>query len=209
MLRTLRPRPCPRLLPSPEVLSQRLHGVSGVCLSPQSRFNTPPPPGYPNGRGDSSLAAEPPAIAKEDSTPSVHPQLRGKETRKKKGVRSLMPLGIGGVPGGSISAQHGFTGPPSAPPRAYALCSAEALDFQALLPALSVTGCVVLPYQTDDSLHVRLPDNGPADNPDADAFFFLNGTMVTWGASDAQIAALATAIAAAEINPYAKKEDEW
>ncbi|KAI9098088.1 hypothetical protein DFS34DRAFT_580469, partial [Phlyctochytrium arcticum] len=80
---------------------------------------------------------------------------------------------------------------------------------------------LILPFLIDDVYHVRLVDP-PADSeprmgvdplegsrPAPEAFIFKDGTLATWGATEAQNAALLKMIKRAEINPYPEAETEW
>ncbi|KAI8898617.1 hypothetical protein BC833DRAFT_589253 [Globomyces pollinis-pini] len=63
-----------------------------------------------------------------------------------------------------------------------------------------------LPYLADDVYHLKLTKSDDLESPDC--FIFSNGTFVSWGASESQIAHLLALVKNVEMNSYAI-ETEW
>ncbi|KND00545.1 uncharacterized protein SPPG_04853 [Spizellomyces punctatus DAOM BR117] len=136
----------------------------------------------------------------EDNRPSG-PNWRAK---KKKGVRDV---------GREESGQPSVVVPPmDEGMRATAYCTAENYNFTTLLPLLQ-RKYLLLPFIADDVYHIRLvnPSESISSSAghDAEAFIFRDGTFATWGATDAQNAALLRLVKQVEINPYKEAETEW
>ncbi|TPX71235.1 hypothetical protein SpCBS45565_g01212 [Spizellomyces sp. 'palustris'] len=136
----------------------------------------------------------------EDNRPSG-PNWRAK---KKKGVRDV---------GREETGQPSVVVPPMDEGlRATAYCTAENYNFSTLLPLLQ-RKYLLLPFIADDVYHIRLVNPSESTSSttghDAEAFLFRDGTFATWGATDAQNAALLRLVKQVEINPYKEAETEW
>eukprot|EP00842_Homolaphlyctis_polyrhiza_P006045 jgi/Hompol1/6441/HPOL_001706-RA len=120
--------------------------------------------------------------------------------------------------------------------RVTAFCTAEKYD-SAKMFAILKQHYHILPFMADDIVHVRLIEDAtvptsftagsesrrdaPAtqtsdgvtvtisDPSSAEAFFFTNGTFVTWGATDAQNNRLLSLMRDCEQNRYRSVESEW
>ncbi|TPX34987.1 hypothetical protein SmJEL517_g02492 [Synchytrium microbalum] len=118
---------------------------------------------------------------------------RAETSRKKKGVR--------GVGADELSSS------PVPVQRATAFCTAEEYNIEILLPLLQ-RHYAMQPYITEFVYHFKLRDsNLPEGGPEA--FFFDDGTFVTWGATPEQNELLLLQIKAAEINGYRGPENEF
>ncbi|KAJ3290231.1 hypothetical protein HDU79_003436 [Rhizoclosmatium sp. JEL0117] len=85
--------------------------------------------------------------------------------------------------------------------RTSAFSTAESYDFPALLSILE-DKYALLPFIADDVYHIRM-------SPQSEAFFFTNGVLVTWGASDAEIEDLLCVATEVGIGKYKDLEVEW
>ncbi|KAJ3075561.1 hypothetical protein HDU98_007671 [Podochytrium sp. JEL0797] len=113
---------------------------------------------------------------------------------KKKGVRSIglvQPVQEAEGEGLKRLETH----------RASAFSTAETYDFDALLPILE-DRYTLLPFIADDVYHLRL-------SPQSEAFFFNNGVLVTWNATDEQIEELLMVAQQVGNVKYADLEVEW
>ncbi|KAJ3403565.1 hypothetical protein HDV05_007746 [Chytridiales sp. JEL 0842] len=151
-------------------------------------------------------------------------------SRKKKGIRAV------GSDEDYAAGPSIITAPSPSPQRAVVCSTAENYDFVKLLPLLQ-RRYVLMPYLADDVLHIRLPalpttsnennetktaesqneglstedSNGGNTAVEPEAFFFQNGTFVTWGASDAQIDRLLELVSKVALQPYSLSsvESDW
>ncbi|KAI8844833.1 hypothetical protein BC829DRAFT_419748 [Chytridium lagenaria] len=142
--------------------------------------------------------------------------------KKKKGIRDV------GSDEEFATGPSIITAPNADPFRATAFSTSENYNFQTLLPILQKR-FVLLPYIADDVFHIRIADPATValeqsrlhhgtseDDPtplptanDAEAFFFSDGTFVTWGAKEAQIEQLLEVAEDVGVGRYGFVESEW
>ncbi|KAI9202854.1 uncharacterized protein BJ171DRAFT_460954 [Polychytrium aggregatum] len=136
---------------------------------------------------------------------------RNTKAKKKAGVRDIISEEA------YVPAAPGFTSPTPQLHKANAFCTAENYHFSNLLPILQKK-YILHPYIADDVYHIQLPEPGvspgssegaPRQPSAAEAFIFNSGTVVTWGATEAQNEALLEDLKAVEVNRYKSPETEW
>ncbi|KAI8828517.1 hypothetical protein BJ741DRAFT_625912 [Chytriomyces cf. hyalinus JEL632] len=125
---------------------------------------------------------------------------------KKKGVRSV----------GLLNKDHTEKPMKLLTQRATAFSTAENYNFGQLLSVLQEK-YHLMPYIADDVYHIRMPqqisdaevDSNEVGHRDSEAFFFNNGVLVTWGASDPQIEELLVVANKVGESLYKDLEVEW
>jgi required for meiotic nuclear division protein 1 len=89
--------------------------------------------------------------------------------------------------------------------RAY--CVAEAFNFPTLRKILGDNGYYPFTALSEDCIHVNSEIDGQSSEV-GDIFFFMDGTVVSWGLSEEDILRLLDQIKPAEIEPYTDIEEE-
>ncbi|TPX40916.1 hypothetical protein SeLEV6574_g06346 [Synchytrium endobioticum] len=186
----------------PKQLLSRPHGVDSLPSAPQYAARMP----------KSLHATNQCRLYSTSVKPSLEQRIHRADGRKKKGIRAV---------GADENAASPTPLTSTTIQKATAFCTAEEYNVDILLPLLQ-RHYTLQPYITDFVYHFKLGITpSPHDNtissshsdgakgPTPDAFFFEDGTFVTWGATPEQNELLLLQIKDAQVNTHKVLETEF